>query len=364
MDLLHVRGVPQPRGAEMVNNRIIFQYGTSRRTIKSGFSLPAFNNSIRLEIRFNDSRRKPQHLFLGVNRKSVSRLPLEIDVQDPDLKGDPGVDPQTDTGGFLWRDDKGHLVYEFVGRQGSPVEGSAGILTLFGEGADSLTQFGVPMRRSSLENTLYRNDKGTFTDVTGQAGIKGTGKAHDAIAADFNNDGFLDVYIVNGKDFITNHPNNLYLNNGDGTFTDIARGVGAEGPRTGDGNGAVAFDFDLDGDLDLFLYNGYGGWPGKPGPLVLLQNKLGGDNHFIDIDLLGTVSNSRAWGARVIAKMNGKTLYQQKYALNGHLSTSDLPVHIGLGDRKHLEELQIIWPSGQDIVLYNLPAGSRLTLKE
>jgi hypothetical protein len=96
-------------------------------------------------------------------------------------------------------------------------------------------------------NILYRNNgNGTFTDVTARAGLRGRGWAGDAIAFDYNGDGRLDVLITSmfGRA-------QLYRNNGDGTFTDVTLEVLGRTPWGG--MGARVFDFNNDGRLDLFI---------------------------------------------------------------------------------------------------------------
>jgi hypothetical protein len=95
---------------------------------------------------------------------------------------------------------------------------------------------------------LYRNNRdGTFTDVTRAAGVINRYWGKGALAADFNNDGLQDLYLVNFG------PNILYQNNGDGTFTDVTAKAGVGDPRWS--AAAAAADYDLDGDLDLFVAN-------------------------------------------------------------------------------------------------------------
>ncbi len=95
-------------------------------------------------------------------------------------------------------------------------------------------------------NALYRNDDGTFTDVTMQAGVGHTGFGSGALFGDVNGDGWLDLYITNYG------ANVLYLNNGDGTFTDFTQ----ESAAAGDEYSATAAFGDVDGDGDLDLYVG------------------------------------------------------------------------------------------------------------
>lgn len=97
-----------------------------------------------------------------------------------------------------------------------------------------------------LKNALYRNNgNGTFTDVTDKAGVAAGRFGMGVAAADFDADGFVDLYITNYG------PNILYRNNGDGTFTDVTdkAGVASSGWSTC----ATWFDFDNDGKLDLFV---------------------------------------------------------------------------------------------------------------
>lgn len=100
----------------------------------------------------------------------------------------------------------------------------------------------------SAAGALYRNNgDGTFTDVIAEAGIRNPHWGKGALAADFNGDGFADLYISNFG------PNLLYLNNGDSTFRDATKAAGVGDPRWS--SGAAAADFDKDGDLDLFVAN-------------------------------------------------------------------------------------------------------------
>ena len=103
--------------------------------------------------------------------------------------------------------------------------------------------------RGKLFNKLYRNDgKGKFTDVTDEAGVNGKGIfSSGCSAADYDNDGDLDLYVLNYG------PNILYRNNGDGTFTDVSRQSGLDDSRWS--LNAVWFDYNNDGLLDVYVSN-------------------------------------------------------------------------------------------------------------
>ncbi|NWG12852.1 MAG: CRTAC1 family protein [Acidobacteria bacterium] len=106
----------------------------------------------------------------------------------------------------------------------------------------------------SFHNRLYRNNgDNTFTDVTERAGVKGLGYSMGVATGDYDNDGFVDLYVCG-----VNH-NQLFHNNGDGTFTDVtaAAGVGGTHPKHGKTWSITAgwLDYNNDGRLDLFVNN-------------------------------------------------------------------------------------------------------------
>lgn len=102
--------------------------------------------------------------------------------------------------------------------------------------------------QAPIRNALYRNNRdGTFTDVTEKAGVPGKGFGMGVAVGDYNNDGFTDIYVTNFG------PNILYRNNGDGTFADVTAKAGVGDPRWS--TSAAFFDYDNDGRLDLFVCN-------------------------------------------------------------------------------------------------------------
>ncbi|PLX40730.1 MAG: hypothetical protein C0608_08245 [Deltaproteobacteria bacterium] len=111
-----------------------------------------------------------------------------------------------------------------------------------------LANYGV-----GAKNILYRNNgDGTFTDVTDKAGVGDRSWSWMAVWADVNGDNKQDLYVVNGR-YPAGEPNTLYINNGDGTFSDASRTSGIA--DNGWGLGAAFADTDKDGDLDLFISN-------------------------------------------------------------------------------------------------------------
>lgn len=141
--------------------------------------------------------------------------------------------------------------------QGYIVEGMVAGLVLFDYDNDGFIDIyflnGAPLKGTVLDytpqNKLYRNNGDwTFTDVTDEAGVGDTHHGLGVTAGDYDNDGDLDLYLNNFG------PNVLYRNNGDKTFTDVTEQAGvANGDRAG--AGACFFDMENDGDLDLYVSN-------------------------------------------------------------------------------------------------------------
>lgn len=107
------------------------------------------------------------------------------------------------------------------------------------------------------KNILYRNNgDGTFIDVTDAAGVGDLSWSWMGVWSDVNGDNWPDLYVVNGR-YPAGEPNKLYINNGNGTFTEQAKVRGVDDPNWG--LGAAFGDIDNDGDFDLYVSNYVGG---------------------------------------------------------------------------------------------------------
>jgi enediyne biosynthesis protein E4 len=215
---------------------------------------------------------------------------------------------------------------------------------------------------ADADDILYENQgDGTFTDVTTESGIaalEGTDSSRGAVWADYDNDGDEDLYVVALKG--ATKPNHLYQNQGDGTFTDVAEAAGVE---TVDGNGMDASfaDYDGDGFLDLLRTAGEGN-PTAAGPWVLFHNE-GNENHWLELELVGTESNRQGIMSRV-AVTSGGTERCYVYSGTHWLAQDASPLHVGLGDETAAERVSVVWPSGIVDVLDDVTGDQLVTVVE
>ncbi len=175
-----------------------------------------------------------------------------------------------------------------------------------------------------FENRFYENDgSGVFTDIIGTTGINPNDLgAWENQGADFNNDGFVDIFSEMSKE--------LYINNGDMTFTgmDLPFDEGAIG------------DFNNDGYLDV-AYNGQ------------LWMNDGGTNRYIKIGLKGVQSNPNGIGARVVIFGEWGTQMREIRSGTGFSHMSSLIAHFGIGTASGVDKIEIYWPSGIVDVIEN-----------
>jgi hypothetical protein len=208
-------------------------------------------------------------------------------------------------------------------------------------------------------HALHRNLGGLiFTNVTTSAGIPSTHRGADASWADYDNDGFLDLYVTAQAPSLSL----LLHNNGDGTFTSVDVGSpihdSTDFPRFGIGWA----DYDNDGFLDLVV----GCQGGAPN---LFFHNNGNNNHWLKVKLTGTASNRSAIGAkvRVKASIRGKGVWQMR-EICGNSSvaggSAGLLAHFGLGDATNVDLVRIEWPSALIQELQDVAANQSLKITE
>ena len=203
--------------------------------------------------------------------------------------------------------------------------------------------------------------EGLFNDTIMSSGI-GRIKAQYASWGgsfiDFDNDGNLDVVIVNGDLHYLNGWEALLLeNDGTGVFKDASQKGGAFFRTKFRGRGATVFDFDNDGRMDILTTN----IADRP---VLLRNRDTSGNTWIALDLEGTKSNRDGFGAKVTLKAGGRTVRAEARCPTTYLFQGDRRLHFGLGKASKVDSIEIAWPSGQSQRLENVRPGQILKVRE
>lgn len=214
-------------------------------------------------------------------------------------------------------------------------------------------------------NRLYRNNRGErFEDKTREAGLNSIFAAMGCNFGDFDNDGYLDMYLGTGEPSIaTLVPNRLFKNVAGLRFAEI---TGTS--RTGHlqkGHGVAIGDWDRDGALDIFIETG-GASPGDRYHDLLFKNP-GQKNHWLSIKLIGQKSNRSAIGARIKVVTAGEKphLVHRHVSSGSSFGANPLEQHIGLGDADRVADLEVHWPtSGRTQVFHNIPADRAIEIRE
>jgi hypothetical protein len=190
------------------------------------------------------------------------------------------------------------------------------------------------------------------------------GNGQAAAWADVDNDGRLDLYVVDSGLDGRGGVNRLFLQTAAHDFVLVPPTAGAS-PSSGDGRGAGAhfLDFDGDGRQDLFLTNGWGAPPFDRGPHRLLRN-VSAPHHWLDVVLEGVVSNRQGLGARVDIEACGGRQMRVHNGGSNFYSQSATPPHFGLGDCPRVERVHVRWPSGAEQAIADVPADQVLHVRE
>ena len=220
-------------------------------------------------------------------------------------------------------------------------------------------------------NTLYQNDgRGFFKDVSATAGLIyptwpfvgwGTG------FADFDNDGWQDLFAANGHVYPQveqlergasyKQKNQLFLNAGNGRFTEATVAAGPGFAIEESSRGAVLADFDNDGDIDIAVHN-------LDSTPSLLRNDSPASNHYLIVRVQGVQSNRDGIGAIVVVETSASTQVREIRAGSSFLAQDDMRAHFGLGKERVVQRLAVHWPSGQVDRFANIQADRILTVRE
>lgn len=244
-----------------------------------------------------------------------------------------------------------------------------------------------------VRNTLQLNNgNGTFSEIGQLSGIYNTDWSWAPLIADFDNDGWKDIFITNGYrrdvtnlDFIVYGQkaasfgtkegirkdkleklsalpevklhNYIFKNNGNLTFTDKVIDWGISIPSYS--NGAAYADMDNDGDLDLVVNNIDDKAHVYKNNATEFGNSPADKNHFLRVKLKGIQNKI---GTKVFLSIQGRKQYQFFSPVRGYLSTTEDIMHFGLGINKKIDALNVIWPDGASETIKNIDADQLLVL--
>lgn len=219
-------------------------------------------------------------------------------------------------------------------------------------------------------NTFYRNlGDATFVDETFSSGL-GKGSipylSWGTKLVDLDNDGYRDVFIANGhlesdveeyENTTFAQRNQVFLNNGDGTFAESVPEPGTALDLRRVSRGAAFGDYDGDGAVDILVNN-------IEERATLLRNAGAAGGNWLQLHLVGGPSNAAALGTRVELASGDLRLVDEVRGGGSYLSQNDLRLHFGLGARQRVDRLVVRWPSGAVDELTDIGANRLLTIKE
>ncbi len=241
----------------------------------------------------------------------------------------------------------------------------------FGEGGQGVSSMGPAVGDVDRDGRLdvYVPDMGYgcllmnrgeyFEDRTAEsklAVVCGQYTGWGGLLIDYDNDGYLDVFIANGNAHHEYTEEDVLMrNDGTGCFIDVAAQSGDYFKQKYVGRGATYADYDNDGDLDLLVVN----LNDSP---RLLRNDGGNRNNWLKVAPKLPGGKSDALGARITVKTGSLTQIHDLIPVTGYLSQADPRAHFGLGKAAKADSVEIRWPNGQTVKLQDVQANRTLTV--
>ncbi|WP_339925612.1 VCBS repeat-containing protein [uncultured Cyclobacterium sp.] len=226
-----------------------------------------------------------------------------------------------------------------------------------------------------------------FSEISFLAGVFATDWSWAPLWADWDNDGWKDLFITNGyprditnRDFVDYRSsfhqlnskeifdelkelkgahlgNFMFQNRQDLTFKEVSKDWGFGIP--GYSSGMVYSDLNNDGQLDLVINNTY-----SKASVYKNNGQDHSKNHFLKIRLEGEKGNLQALGTKIKLYVNGQMQYYEHYLTRGYQSSVSETIHFGLGDKQQIDSIQIHWPDGQVNLLNETLSNQIITLNK
>lgn len=254
----------------------------------------------------------------------------------------------------------------------------------------------------NMRNMLQvNNGDGSYREVGQLAGISNTDWSWSPLLADYDNDGWKDLYITNGyvrdytnqdfvkfmNDFMQNRPtkatredvlelvhkmpasnvtNYMFRNrtgdeapeqSGEVRFANVGPNWGLT--QASNSTGAAYADLDNDGDLDLVVNN-----TNQPAFIYQNEARTQAKHHFLTVKLVGSGANTQGLGAKLTVYQAGKQQFQEQMPTRGYQSSMSPRLHFGLGGKSSVDSLRIVWPTGKEQLVKSPKVDQLLTLRE
>lgn len=249
------------------------------------------------------------------------------------------------------------------------------------------------LHKQYMRNMLQLNNgDGTFSEIAQTAGVSNTDWSWSPLLADFDNDGYKDLFITNGylrdytnKDFLkywgdykvkkainrelvqlmdlvkampsTKIPNYIFSNNHDLTFANKQKEWGFQTPSIS--NGAAYADLDNDGDLELIVNN-----INEPAFIYQNMSREQSKNSYVQLRLVPARGNKNALGAQVHLYTKGNRQYQEISPVRGYLSTQTLALHFGLGTATAIDSVVINWPDQTKQTIVGMAINQQIVIQQ
>ncbi len=366
VDWFALKHAVRPSGASLIGSNndkieswIIVDKKSGQSFTDKGFTFTSTGN---VTIAYSGISRittanQPDNVYIGSSGYNPGSFPA---VLDPNNTANQGISNSSTKGFFIGYDP---FAREWTALLRTRSGHEDGYFVLEGTNISEPVMFNLDNRDIASTPRMHNNNNGTLSTLFG-LGFTEALSCGSIAAGDLDNDMDIDLYLA-CRQGVENLENIIYWNDGDGTFTKGAN-HGGEGPvgagldsYVGVAESVVIADYDTDGFLDLFVTNGNLLMPPDTGGSdVLIRNKGGNGNYWIELDLVGTNSNRDGVGAKVTATAGGVTQLREQNGGYHRDSQNHTRIHFGLGPNNTSVNITVEWPDGSSDTYNNVAADS------